>query len=934
MTRSPRSSLLPARAGLLAGALASLLAPGAIAGAERAAALISRAALDPGDAVAAPARPMALDATDDARDLSGMFGAVTRGAAIASSDGSLGTLDWDMENLPLLPAPMTGFYPVTWGGAWSGFTGWIALAAPTSPLAPPQFGAVNEPIGGNATVKMRALASPAFGPNTFFGRWARLDFRKTPASSPRLLVRPDSTQNLRVTQEVYVTAITSLWASEPTNVSSGFVVSRLLWGGQNSTTGIGLPVGPIPHFYTLSPDPTGFLQGIFSPCLFPAGHPQAGANVPAPIGQWFRLIHETTATGNLIHKIDLLDGQGEIEIYDFMSIQVGRVDRMAYSGAFETEGDAMYVDNLHVEGVEFVLPTPPPLACSMGIFGDNFEWMFPGPVAGQSTVVFDALSARAYVKEDAWTSGNQAVCRTVFFNDDLYRRENGRTLPFTVALAQPGGNWRLCMDLELTPAPGDPYETVQVVAPVSLTDNSFVTRLLIGRYDPNGSPQFSHNLFVQVNPDYNPIDDENSPNPHLPGSNGNGGVPVIGTDIVDTGVAWPFGGPHTVCFEVANNRAMTISLDGVPIHTGTAFVNSLDRLDFESENNSAGVGDEFCFDNISLTCTDLPVCSGCPGLALPYLDNLEWGLEGVSIGLQGVGTSNFAWTSGPDMPTVAVTIDGRTSKVLEMENHFRDFPAAAPNTAGFLSFTQASTRMPSVTASASRGWVAGALMLLTDGATSRTWSAASATTAPTQFARVAGLTYSSVTQTFWFQKMAPTVPNPFATTWVDTGATLASVGAGLNQWFEVTVVRSLSGTLHFRIDGAPLRYVGGVNNGQIAFVQPLESSANGVHKNLDRFFYLGSDEDSAPVGSILYTDNIVAWSLPCPGDANRDGYINFADLNTVLAQFGQSASPTGYLAGNVAPDANNDGVADDTIVNFADLNTVLGAFGMSCSAQQ
>ncbi len=936
MTRSPQSSTLPARAGLFAGAIASLLAPGALAGAERAAALTSRSAFNPGEAALAPTRPMAQGATDDARDLSGMFGAVTRGAPGASSDGAIGTLDWDMENLPLLPAPMTGFFPVTWGGAWAGFTGGIALGAVTAPLVPPQFGAVNEPIGGNATVKMRAIASPAFGPNAFFGRWARMDLRKTPPpSGPRHVIRPDSGQNLRITQEVYLTAITSLWTSEPTYVSSGFIIGRLLWGGQNSTTGIGLPVGPIPDFYTLGPDPQSFLTGLFVPCSYPAGHPQAGQSVPAPVAQWFKAIHETTVSGNLIHRIDLLDGQGEIEIYNNMSIQVGRVDRMAYSGGFETENDAMYVDNLHMEGVEFVLPTAPALTCSMGTLGDDFEWMFPGPIVGQSTVVFDALSAKAYIKDNAWTSGNQAVCRTVFFNDDRYRRENGRTLPFTVAL--PLTPWRLCVDLELTPASGDPYETVQVVAPVSLTDNSFITRLFIGRYDPNGSPQFSHNLFVQVNPDYVPIDDENSPLPYLPGPNGNGGVPVVGTDIVDTGVAWPFGGPHAVCFEVANNRAMTISLDGVPIHTGTAFVNSLDRLDFESENNSAGVGDEFCFDNISLTCSDLPPCLSCPGFSLPYLDDLEWAIPNVTIGIQDDDNNPatpFRWASGPNTPVVHITIGGRTSNVLQMENLFRDTPAAAPNTAGFLSFTQASTALPSVTASPTRGWVAGALMLLTDNATSRTWSAASATFTAFQFARVAGLTYSSVTQTFWFQKMAPTVPNPFATTWVDTGATLASVGAGLNQWFEVTVVRSLSGTLHFRIDGAPLRYVGGANNGQIAFVQPLESSANGVHKNLDRLFYLGSDEASAPVGSILYTDNIVAWSLPCPGDANRDGYINFADLNTVLAQFGQSATTTGYLAGNVAPDANNDGVADDAAVNFADLNTVLGAFGMACSAQQ
>jgi hypothetical protein len=50
-------------------------------------------------------------------------------------------------------------------------------------------------------------------------------------------------------------------------------------------------------------------------------------------------------------------------------------------------------------------------------------------------------------------------------------------------------------------------------------------------------------------------------------------------------------------------------------------------------------------------------------------------------------------------------------------------------------------------------------------------------------------------------------------------------------------------------------------------------------------------------------------------DLNSDGSVNFADLNLVLAQFGQSGS-------NLIGDANKDGV-----VNFTDLNMVLGTFG-------
>jgi hypothetical protein len=63
---------------------------------------------------------------------------------------------------------------------------------------------------------------------------------------------------------------------------------------------------------------------------------------------------------------------------------------------------------------------------------------------------------------------------------------------------------------------------------------------------------------------------------------------------------------------------------------------------------------------------------------------------------------------------------------------------------------------------------------------------------------------------------------------------------------------------------------------------------------------------------------LVYQGVPCPGDINADGTVNFADLNSVLASFGQSG------AGVVG-----DGDCNGT-VNFADLNTVLAAFGTTC----
>lgn len=59
----------------------------------------------------------------------------------------------------------------------------------------------------------------------------------------------------------------------------------------------------------------------------------------------------------------------------------------------------------------------------------------------------------------------------------------------------------------------------------------------------------------------------------------------------------------------------------------------------------------------------------------------------------------------------------------------------------------------------------------------------------------------------------------------------------------------------------------------------------------------------------------------CAGDATGDNVVNFADLNIVLSEFGQTQSGAGWMAGDV----NGDGV-----VGFADLNEVLSLFGNPC----
>lgn len=84
--------------------------------------------------------------------------------------------------------------------------------------------------------------------------------------------------------------------------------------------------------------------------------------------------------------------------------------------------------------------------------------------------------------------------------------------------------------------------------------------------------------------------------------------------------------------------------------------------------------------------------------------------------------------------------------------------------------------------------------------------------------------------------------------------------------------------------------------------------------------------DCAIKNSFDLRNELFVWlndtELPgCDGDVNGDGSINLADLNLVLANFGDFADPPGTDG-----DANSDGK-----VNLADLNLVLANFGQSCA---
>ncbi len=79
----------------------------------------------------------------------------------------------------------------------------------------------------------------------------------------------------------------------------------------------------------------------------------------------------------------------------------------------------------------------------------------------------------------------------------------------------------------------------------------------------------------------------------------------------------------------------------------------------------------------------------------------------------------------------------------------------------------------------------------------------------------------------------------------------------------------------------------------------------------------GASTVEAAIDDVLVFEELCASTF-CPGDADGDGQVTFADLNIVLGQF-NSAGP------GLAGDLNGDGQ-----VNFADLNLVLSGFNTPC----
>jgi hypothetical protein len=144
----------------------------------------------------------------------------------------------------------------------------------------------------------------------------------------------------------------------------------------------------------------------------------------------------------------------------------------------------------------------------------------------------------------------------------------------------------------------------------------------------------------------------------------------------------------------------------------------------------------------------------------------------------------------------------------------------------------------------------------------------------------------------------------------DQGATIPVTFTGVN-------LKNVASAGEFTVSGTGVTVIG------TPMPNALGTEVTGLSLMIDGAAPVGlrnitvsnSDGNDTLVGSF----EVLAGMIDCPGDTNGDNIVNFTDLNTVLAQFGQSGM-------GLAGDVNDDGV-----VNFTDLNEVLANFGNDCN---
>lgn len=834
------------------------------------------------------------------------------------------------------PSAQMGMLPpnLGWNTRGQGSVNFVRIIDPiANPATPAPPTGPNGVANTSKMVRHRVgTAQPANG--FFTGHNTRLlaDLTQAPISFTTFPVAPTADNDATISMEVYNTTTGELNTFEPVAVFTGFITGRIMWGGTctedtpGDCTDIGLPIGPLLSYVSLGPDPASFTTGLFVPAFncqnaqgqtIPGCVPPPGQNIGDPativLGQWHRMIGRTTSDGRFETDIDRLDGNPAYTIYSNTILTSGFLDRVGSNASFELQDAETFFDNVKIQGEPFILPTAPALVCP---FVDDLEWLNTGPVLGQTDAWFAALSSAATIIVDGIRAQVISQINNVS-SDNEYREEMRRPLPNGFATA--GDPWEMCVEVRTTGA------TVRGFAPDSELTNfvagGVTTRVYLGREDPNDpvNPFFENSIYVQINIEYDPIDDPTGANP-------SDNVPVIGVDVVDTGANWATGSYQELCINIDVDNALTVSVAGNTIYTGSAFANAANVYRFESENQGFGSGSSLRLNDVDFTCSALPLVS-LPALTVPYLDDMEWGIPGLPPNRHiddemGSPTVSTRYTNANGVVMAEENLLRGTSTVVAMQNVFRDTTQVAPpdiNSATAFIFTQFTTNTPSiqVTPGGSDAWVIEMDWAMSDFFTSRGFS-------PAQLADVGGafelggyLWYSAQDDKFYLFAAADGAGPDDDLINIDTGVTRASLGITPNAAFTVKA-EYLPAT--DKIEWS-------VNNTVLGSTNPIigtdDLGAPRVHRNLDSIFVWGGDDDTAPAVaplSTLYMDNlnITGGAAPCLGDTNGDNQINFTDLNAVLSTFGQSGA-------GIPGDVNGDGN-----VNFNDLNLVLSVFGTSC----
>lgn len=538
--------------------------------------------------IAAAAQHTTIDAARDARS-----------AALAhhrgAEPGLIGFTD-GFESLAPLPTPLDGqFSTITdffgvpeWGQ--NTLDGFIA----------PYAGVTTSPNGTQA-IRLYTEAQQTPG-QLYFGFW--YDFA-TP------LLPGDADEGVppsRVSIDVYQSSNAQRYRMTPA-APDGVGVASVLWGGATVESDTGLlfpyPGEHIDTFYFLDylHIPPYFPYDAYARAVFidtaPAGY-KPGDAPPIPINAWYTLTIERTELYAPRLLIDFNDGSGPHHIATSSLVSGHPLLRgLRTASSFDgPAGATAYFDNLTVSGSPRPVATPPALACD---YLDDLSWFPLGEAYNVSqqrwstTEEFRTSATRLF----EISPGDTILRQFGVFDSYAGQYQQALSTELPAASATTNTRWKLCIDLR---AFGPAARALRLTSTTSTATDNAVARILLGAdFAPGDGPlEIDPSVFVQTDPAYTPLDTYQD----APADN----APVVDVDITDTGADWPYGVWNELCIEVADDLSMTIDLNGLRIHEGLAFSDSIDGLAFEFEAiDLSDPGPTLDLDNLRF------ICATCPG---------------------------------------------------------------------------------------------------------------------------------------------------------------------------------------------------------------------------------------------------------------------------------------------------------------------------------